>query len=895
MSRPQFPLLLSCLATALFAAQPPRPPAAPAAKPAAADPKKELKPLDWRPIGPANMGGRVSDIALIPGKSHQYLVATATGGVFLTKNGGTTFSPVFDDQPNLSTGSVAVSPSDPKIVWVGGGEGNGRNSSSWGDGIYKSEDGGGSFTNMGLKAVRDIPRVAIHPKSPDTVYACALGALWNANPERGVYRTTDGGKTWTHVLKVDENHGCIDLRLDPANPETLYAALYARRRQPWSFQSGGFGDQGGIYKSVDGGTTWARLTNGLPKKTGRIGLALWEKDPSHVWAVLEADDKGTVDIDNDYSPAGGLFKSVDGGASWTRVSPITPRAFYFSKITIDPRDEDRIYMGGWGLSISDDGGANFRPDGASIVHPDIHAVVVDPLDSDHLLLGTDGGIYESWDKAKTWRYHDNIPLGQFYEIGLGMDTPYTVCGGLQDNGVWCGPSRGRFLFGESMEKAQHLSNQDWDFIWGGDGYFAAVDPRDPMVVYTESQQGWAGRIDRRTARVKFMHPSPREGSPALRFNWNSPLVMSPQDPEVVYLAGNRVFKFTERGAAWEAISPDLSHNDPNRVMATGSGAENFGTVVSLAPSPLQAGMLWAGTDDGRLWRTLDEGKNWQPLAWPSGVPAGTYVSRIEASHHDPATAYASFDGHRTGDNKPYVFMTADGGKSWRNLSAGLPAGAPARVVREGLKNPDLLFVGTEFGIEFSLDRGASWRSLRQGGLPAVQVHDLKIHPREQDLVAGTHGRSIWIMDDISPLEQLTPAVRAAPLTLFAPRAATGWWLRERGGMWGHDEWTGKNPKPGATLNYWLAAEEDEGAKLEIVDAAGRVVRELEGPGEAGLNRVTWDLMRDPKRRIDSGEMRWGGNSPLLPAGEYTVNLSAGKHKASAKLTVYYPDGFDPAK
>src|SRR5262245_15822862 len=537
---------------ASIAVSPPLPAARKQTATAAPVSSDQLRGLSWRPIGPANMGGRVAEIAFFPGKPSQFLVGTATGGLFKTVNGGTTFAPVFDDQPVVSIGSIAIAPSDPKIVYVGTGEGNGRNSSTWGNGVYKSTDGGDTFVPVGLPDSRDIPRLAVHPTNPDVVYAAALGHLWDANEERGVYKTTDGGKTWTAALKIDANTGCIDVVLDPKNPDVVYAAMYARRRQPWSMQSGGFGDKGGIYKSTDAGRTFRRLTDGLPKRTGRIGLALFASDPSHVYAVVESDEAGQGGIDTVLSGAGGIFRSTDGGGRFTRLNPLTPRSFYFSKIVVDPKDEKRIYVLGFGLSVSDDGGATFRANGAGLPHGDLHTLAVDSADTDHLLLGTDGGVYESRDRSKTWQYHDNLAIGEFYEVGLGMDVPYTVCGGLQDNGSWCGPSRGLAAFGDNEDKRKNLSNQDWRFVMGGDGYYVQIDPRDPGIVYAEEQQGYLRRIDLSTGRITFMRPEPKEGTPAFRFNWNSPVVLSRFDPDVVYLGGNRVFKFTRAGKAWEA-------------------------------------------------------------------------------------------------------------------------------------------------------------------------------------------------------------------------------------------------------------------------------------------------------------------------------------------------------
>ncbi|HEU4401824.1 MAG TPA: glycosyl hydrolase, partial [Candidatus Polarisedimenticolia bacterium] len=505
-------LAVSCLTmTQAAEKKKPRPPetkAAPAAPATGVSPVsvEMLRGLSWRAIGPANMGGRISEIALVPGKAAQFFVGTGTGGLFKTGNDGTTFAPVFDDQPVVSMGSVAVAPSDPKIVYVGTGEGNGRNSSTWGNGVYRSTDGGDSFTHVGLDDSRDLPRLAIHPKNPDIVYAAAMGHLWDANRMRGLFKTTDGGKNWQPALQIDENTGCIDVLLDPANPDVVYAAMYARRRQPWSFQSGGFGDKGGIYKSTDAGKSFRRLTEGLPQKSGRIGLALFPSAATHLYAVIESDEAGTVGIDQWLSKAGGVFKSVDGGEHWTRLNALTPRSFYFSKIVVDPKDESRLYVLGFGLAISDDGGATFRANGAPLPHGDMHTLVVDPADTDHLLMGTDGGVYESRDRARTWRYLDNLATGEFYEIGLGMDSPYTVCGGLQDNGSWCGPSRGRFVFGEGDghddDKTMNLSSQDWFTVWGGDGYYVQIDPRNPKIIYAESQEGYIGRVDLDSGRLR---------------------------------------------------------------------------------------------------------------------------------------------------------------------------------------------------------------------------------------------------------------------------------------------------------------------------------------------------------------------------------------------------------
>ena len=899
-------ILSVCCAASLSAPRAARPPSE---KPASASASKapppavtadQLRGLSWRSIGPANMGGRVAEITFVPGKRNEWFVGTAMGGLFKTANGGVSFSPVFDEQPVATIGSVAVAPSDPKIVYVGTGEGNGRNSSTWGNGMYKSVDGGDTWTNIGLPDSRDIPRVVIHPTDPNTVYAAVMGHLWDANRERGLYKTTDGGANWKAILQIDENHGCIDVAFDPSDPQTLYAAMYARRRTAWSFESGGFGWKGGIYKSSDGGKTWRRLTGGLPERTGRIGLSVSRKNPRHVWAVVESDERGAQGWEV-LSRAGGIFRSTDGGDTWERVNALTPRPFYFSKIVVDPSDDQRVYVLGYGLAVSDDGGRNFRADGARRPHGDLHTLVVDPLDTEHLLLGTDGGIYESLDRSKTWRYLDNIPLGQFYEIGLGMDDPYTVCGGLQDNGTWCIPSRGTAFFGEGEtpadDKVQHLSNEDAYFVWGGDGYFAQLDPRDPKRLYAESQEGEIGRVDLATRRVKFLRPPDKEGTQHIRFNWNSPFLLSPHDPDVLYLGGNRVFRLGERGDRWEPVSADLSTGNPERVMTMGSGAETHGTVVSLAESPLEKGTLWAGTDDGKVWLGTGGGASWTDLtaAVEKLVPKGTYVSRIEASHFAPARAIVSFDGHRTGDNATHILETRDSGRTWRSIAGDLPRDWPVRVVREDPVNENLLFAGTEFGAFVTLDRGAHWLPLRPKGFPAVQVHDLQIHPRDRDLVAGTHGRSLFVLDDITGLEQLTPEVLARPVALLAPRPARGYALFPRGGMWGNEDWSVKTPGPGATIQYWLRERNPDGAKVAVKDARGQLVKEISGPAEAGLNRVVWDLLADKDQRIDPPEAAFPGQFPFVPAGEYKVELAVGKEKQSTTLKVSTDSAVAPVK
>ncbi|HEX8097780.1 MAG TPA: hypothetical protein VF507_07070, partial [Pyrinomonadaceae bacterium] len=612
------------------------------------------KQMKWRPIGPANMGGRVADIAVDPKKPFTVYVALGTGGLIRSTDNGTTWTAIFERQSVASTGAVAVSPADSKTLWVGSGEPNGRNSSSWGNGVYKSVDGGATWTNMGLRDSQDISRVVVDPADANTVYVGALGHLWGPNRERGVYKTTDGGKTWAASLQVDENTGVIDLVMDPADHNTLYAAMYFRRRTPYSFTSGG--TTGGVYKTTDAGRTWKKLTTGLPAQTGRIGLDVYRKNPSVVYAVVESDLGGGSPIFENKSKSGGVFRSEDKGETWTRVNELAPRAFYFSQIRVDPSDEKRVYVLGFGLHVSDDGGKTFRDNGARGVHPDLHALWIDPSNTDRLLLGTDGGVYASYSRAETWQQINNFPVGEFYRVAVDMQRPYNIAGGLQDNFSWIGPSQTRNRDG--------ITNADWRSLGGGDGMYCAIDPTDPNIVYSESQNGTINRTNMKTGERKSIQPQAKEGQPAFRYNWTTPFWISRFDPTVLYLGGNRLFKLTERGDKWEAISPDLSSQDPLRITTAGSGAETNGAVYTISESPVTRGLLWTGTDDGRLWLTRNDGKDWTELTGNLPREArNLWVSRVEASHFEDGTAFVAIDGHRNDIYTPFLFMTTDYGRS----------------------------------------------------------------------------------------------------------------------------------------------------------------------------------------------------------------------------------------
>jgi photosystem II stability/assembly factor-like uncharacterized protein len=896
----------------------------------------DLKALAWRSVGPANMGGRVADIAIAPGNSKVFFVGYGTGGLFRTTNAGTTFEPVFDREATASIGSVVVADAPPdwpgwkdepveakpasarakagakapakspteqrteqgkaKIVWVGTGEGNGRNSSSWGNGVYRSTDGGSSFEHLGLDESHDIPRLAVDPRDPDVCYVAALGHLWGPNPERGLYKTSDGGRTWKAVLQLDEHTGACDVILDPAHPEVVYAAMYARRRTAYSFQSGG--PEGGIYRSRDAGRTWQKLTRGLPPQTGRIGLDVYRKNPRILYALIESDFGGIgVDTWDDRSRSGGVFRSEDGGDTWTRMNERMNRPFYFSKIRVDPSNDQRVYLPAYRLYVSDDGGRTLRSGGARRPHVDQHAFVIDPADPQHLLMGTDGGIYVSWDAGATWDYLNHLATGEFYNLALNDSDPYLIGGGLQDNGSWVGPSATIWeIPGDTGKPLGGITNDDWRYIFDGDGYHFAFDPTDSNVVYAEWQGGGIHRIHLDTGRQKGIYPAPKEGQPRFRFNWNTPFFVSPHvkrgEPTTLYLGGNYVFKLLDGGRRWERISDDLSTRDVNKITTVGSEAETHGTVVSLAESPLARGMLWAGTDDGRVHVTRNDGKSWTDVTPPA--VNGLYVSRIEASHHQREVAYVSVDGHRSDDMKPYLYRTGDGGKTWTSIAGDLPAGGPVKVVREDRSNPAVLYVGTERAAFVSVNGGARWVKLNGTSLPTVAVDDLQQHAREMDLVAGTHGRSIYVLDDASPLSQLAQAVMDSALHLFDLPPARPRFFMPVEGVWGDRMFVASNPAMGARITYWLRDHTDEKVSVAIEDERGRVIRKLTGTGRAGLNRVLWDLMPEEHEQLPNPES-FLGQKEFVPPGVYGVTVSFAKHKMRKSVTVLPPPGAEPAK
>lgn len=851
----------------------------------------QLKNLKARAIGPAVMGGRISDIALDPRNSSVFYVGFATSGVWKSTNSGVTLTPVFDDQPAQSIGAVAVAPSNSEIVYVGTGEGNDRNSSGWGLGMFKSTDGGAKWQAAGLKDSRTIRRIVVHPANPDIVFAAAGGSLWADGGERGLYRTTDGGKTWQLVLGAPKPHdaitGCSDVVMDPANPDVLYAALYARQRKPWAFLYGanitqGGADVGGIFKSTDGGTTWTRLTNGLPSLTGRIGLAAARGKPGVFMAIIQSDEGGTSNIDQNHSRRGGVFRTEDNGATWTRMNSFNPRPFYFSRLDIDPANDQRVYVIGWHVYVSDDAGKNFREDKSVNVHADVHAIAIQagstlppapakagdkdakprPPVSQRILIGTDGGLYQSFDAGANWQFVNSVPAGQYYRIALDNSTPYRIAGGLQDNTNWVGPS--------STWTKEGIRNSDWTMIGGGDGFYTVFDPDDRDIIFAESQGGEVHRFNARTGEMRDSQPKPAEGSPHFRFQWCAPLIGSAHAKGVMYLGGNRVFKLTNRGETFEIISPDLSRNQGDKTTAEGSAAENYAIVYALAESPLKAGLLFAGTDDGRLWYTANEGKQWTELS--DHVPAevrGKWIGRIEPSHYDADSAYIVFTPYRTGDNAPYVYKMSKLGQEWTRVSGDLPADDPAIVLREDAVNPSLLYLGTEFGLYTSLNGGRNW--VKFGGLPAVRVDDIQLHPGQADLVVATHGRSLYVFDDTRALREFTPEIAAKDAYLFGIRPAHGRYLLpgwvDSGGK---GYFQGENPPEGALLTLWIKEFTGDKFNVTIKDAAGHEVAKFEQVAAPGFTRLNWDLRLQKDYRT---EYAGDDANRFVPPGDYTAELT----------------------
>jgi photosystem II stability/assembly factor-like uncharacterized protein len=836
--------------------------------------------LKWRCVGPAVMGGRTVGIDVVEKKPWIIYAAIGPSGVWKSDNNGVSWMPVFHEENTVSVGDIAVAQSHPNIIWVGTGEATCRNSVTIGDGAYKSTDEGKTWTNMGLKETRHISRIVINPGDPNIVYVAAMGHLWGPNKQRGVYKTIDGGKTWEKILYIDENTGIADLVMDPSDSLVLYAAAYEHRRLAYHFSSGGPGS--GIYKTVDGGKTWKELTKDLPEGIkGRIGIDVSRSQPNVVYALIEHEDSG-------------IWRSEDKGKTWSRTCDketyerINFRPFYYSQIRIDPSDDRVVYVFSGQSYVSRDGGKKFRVISAG-THPDHHALWIDPDNPLHLIDGNDGGIDITYDGGKNWHSIQHMALAEVYQVGFDMRKPYYVYCGLQDNGTWGGPS--------AKLDSGSIINTDWYMVGSGDGFYAQVDPSDFQIVYGNSQMNGLYRYDMRIKKRKSIKPLASGKKPPYRFNWNSPVHISPHDPKTVYTGGNFLFKTTDGGFSWEIISPDLSTNDPAKQKDSGgpispdnTGAEIHCTIVTISESPVEKGVIWCGTDDGNVQITGNGGLTWTNVVENIlGLPPNTWCSRIEASRYDAGTAYAAFDGHRMDDYRTYLYKTTNYGETWVSLKNDLPFGW-VHVIREDVENKNLLYVGTEFGIYASLDGGKSWFSLKNN-LPTVAVRDIAVHPRDNDLIIGTHGRGIWILDDIIPLQKMTDQVLDSQFHLFPVRPVTQYFISSSGEPSSKPVYAAENPDFGMGLTVYLKEKPKKKPEILIRDADGKKVFESSLPTKKGLHQKTWNLSYVPKTKQGKVIKPTGIGLVSLPSifpGEYSVELSVDE-KTAAQTAIVFPD------
>ena len=848
-----------------------------------------FKALHWRGIGPYR-GGRSVAVTGVSGEPGLFYFGAAAGGVWKTINSGASWTPIFDKEANLSIGAVAVAPSNHKVLYVGSGEGALRGDITWGDGVHKSVDGGQTWTSVGLKDTRQIGALIIDPTNPDIVLVAAIGHAFGPNTERGVFRTVDGGKSWTRVLYKDADTGAIDVTFDPTNPAIVYAAMWQVRRQPWNFSSGGPGS--GLYRSTDGGATWTRLEgHGLPGGIlGRIDVAVSAADPHRVYAMIEAKDAG-------------LYRSDDAGQSWRLINNdgrVRQRAWYFSKIYADPKSVDTVYAVNTGLLKSTNGGKTFGL--VSATHGDHHALWIDPADPNRLINGNDGGASVSLDGGKTWSTQENQPTAAFYHVSVSPGFPYWVYGAQQDNSN---------LAVASFDDEGVIGPRDWYPAGGGECGFVIPDPRDRNIIYSDSENG-INRFDKRAEQSQDISAFPGDfsghGADELehRFNWTSPLMMSPHDPDTIYWGGDVVWKSSDHGHSWSIISPDLTRNDKSKQGPSGgpltkdiTSVEYYDTVFALAESPLMTGQLWAGSDDGLIHVSDDGGAHWKQVT-PDGLPQWSEISMIEPSHFDPATAYVAVDRHKLDDIAPYALRTRDGGKSWVSITAGLPDGAVVHAVREDPKRRGLLYAATEKGVFVSFDDGAAWQPL-QLDLPASPVHDLAI--AGDDLVAATHGRSFWILDDVTPLRQIGERAAAAPVVLYTPQTALRLYYPDAVDT---RRPVGENPPAGAIIDYAFTTTPPGEVTVDILDAQGAVIRHLSStrsdkvvqppewpdqkvpndkiPAAAGMNRLVWDLrMSDPTQIPGAFYAGPTPRGPLVAPGRYQVRLSANGQTLSAPL------------
>ncbi|MBM3284584.1 MAG: hypothetical protein FJY81_01790 [Candidatus Aminicenantes bacterium] len=860
-----------------------------------------LKNFSFRNLGPFRCGSWVTGFAVpdTPPKAHLYTfyVATRNGGVWKTTTNGTTFEPVFDDQQYLSIGAIAVAPSNPDIVWVGTGEAYNARSSHCGDGVYKSTDAGKTWKNMGLRDSHHVARIVIHPGNPDVVYVAAMGHLFSFNEERGVFKTTDGGATWEKVLYINEKVGVIDLAMNLKNPDILYAATYEKYRYPWHFEESG--PESGIYKTLDGGKTWERLSGGLPPgKIGRIGLDLYRKNPDIIYAVVEnanlrppTEEEAKEDRRRGLEPqpraiAGEVYRSEDGGETWKKMNSdrddVSGKAAYsFNQICVDPNDDQKVYIIGIALAYSYDGGKTWKnlgwpPTLFASAFGDVRTFWIDPENSDRMLFGSDGGVYISYDGGKTCDHLYNIPLGEFYAIGVDMEEPYNIYGGLQDHDSWKGPSNA--WSGE-------VTLEDWVTVGIQDGMYNVADPEDSRWVYNTFQFGGHGRVDQKLGTRTNIQPVREKEKPPYRFNWTPPIHISPHNSRIIYTGAQVLLRSLNRGDTWQEISLDLTLNDPEKI--AGRGHITFCTITTIAESPLQPGLIWVGTDDGKVWLTRDGGANWSDVTASlsrTGAPADRWVSRVFASHHSPATAYVTKTGFRNDDFRPFVYKTEDYGTTWKDISSGLPE-FPVNVIFEDRKNPGLLFVGSDGGVFVSIDGGAKWVRLKNN-LPSAPVKDLLVHPRENDLVVGTYGRGIFVTD-ISPLQEFNAKVLAEDVYLFEVEPRIQWVTRAWGNyrLMGDRHLATPNEPNAVAINYYLREKSRDKIKIIVSDPYGKVLRELEGKNEPGLNTVLWDMRATPPEDA-TPEREWARrHGPLVEPGEVVVTLETAGKKLSRKALI----------
>lgn len=870
--------------------------------------------MRFRSIGPAVTSGRVIAFAVDPTDRAKYYVAVASGGVWKTVNSGTTWTPVFDNEGAFSIGAIALDPKNPATVWVGTGERNSQRSVGYGDGVYRSDDGGRSWRNVGLKTSEHIGRIAIDPRDSNVVFVASQGPLWSPGGERGLYKTTDGGRTWKAVITISENTGVTDVVIDPSNPDIMYAAAWQRRRHFYTLINGG--PESGIFKSVDGGNTWARTRSGLPPgDLGRIGLSISPADTDVVYASVEA--SGALS---------GIFRSGDRGATWERMGNRIAQGMYYGQIVADPKVVDRVYIPDVIMQVSDDGGRTQRAAGERLKHVDNHALWIDPSNNDYLLVGSDGGVYESFDRGVNWHFKANLPVAQMYDVTVDTAVPfYNVCGGTQDNNSFCGPAKNRMTAG--------ILNSDWFITNGGDGFQSRVDPTDPNIIYAESQNGGLVRFDKRTGERVSIAPIEGKDIESQRYNWDSPIIISPHSHTRLYFAGHKLFKSDNRGDDWKVISGDLSRGiDRNTLPVMGKiwgpdaiakhqSTALWGNASALSESPKKQGLIYIGTDDGLIQITENDGGSWRKVDKIAGIPEMSYVQRILASQHDANTVYALFNNHQNGDFKPYALKSTDAGRTWTSINGNLPARGSTYAIAEDHVNPNLLFLGTEFAAYFSVDGGTKWIQMR-GGLPTIAVRDIAIQKTENDLVLGTFGRGIYVLDNYAPLRDISAADVAKPSILFPVKDAL-MFVRSNAsfaGAQGASFYTAPNPAYGATFNYYLkeapktmrqkrqdaertaerqrqpfryptieelraeSEEEPPAVVFTITDSDGRIVRRLNAPASQGVQRVVWDMRHTapsisaapPQPPAGGGAPEGftpGPQGPLVMPGRYTVTMA----------------------